>query len=125
MSRFRKAAPLRYYLYISDSKLDMLFEQIDPSVLKRISAEVKVDLKLASLTLRGAESSGPTRIVKLRIVERYIDAHHNVGTIQTPGCEYFRGQMDMIWGVDDAVLFHGSDSQSQQCVCSVDLDTMC
>jgi hypothetical protein len=33
----------------------MLFEQIDQSLLKRISAEVKVDLKLASVTLRMSE----------------------------------------------------------------------
>ena len=55
MSRFRASSvrPLRYYLYISDSKLDMLFEQMnDHGVLKRISAEVKVDLKLVSMTLR-------------------------------------------------------------------------
>jgi hypothetical protein len=118
--RSRKARPLRYYLYISDSKLEMLFEQINPGVLKRISAEVKVDLKLASLTLRGAENPGPTRTAKLQIVERYIDAHHNLGTLREPGSEYFRGQMDMQWGPLvgqlDAVLFRGYDAEGLNCV---------
>ena len=118
--RSRKARPLRYYLYISDSKLEMLFEQINPGVLKRISAEVKVDLKLASLTLRGAENPGPTRAAKLQIVERYIDSHHNVGTTREPGGEYFRGQMDMQWGPlvgrCDAVLFRGYDAEGLNCV---------
>jgi hypothetical protein len=36
-SRFHRAELLRYYLYISDSKLDMLFDQIDRGLLKRIS----------------------------------------------------------------------------------------
>jgi hypothetical protein len=85
-------------LYVSDAKLDMLFEQIDRSILKHISAEVKVDLKLASVTLRKAEDPVPARMSKLRIVERFIDEHHNVGSIEEPGREYFRGQMDMQWG---------------------------
>ena len=40
----------------------------------------------------------PARIVKLRIVERFIEQHQHVGTIEEPGSEYFRGQMDMSWG---------------------------
>jgi hypothetical protein len=97
-SRSTHMQPLRYYVYISDTKLDMLFEQIEKGMLKRISAEIRVDLKLASVTLREAETAGPSRIAKLRVVERYIDAHHHVGTVQKPGMEYFRGQMDMQWG---------------------------
>lgn len=92
----------------------MLFGQIDQGVLKRISAEVKVDLKLASLTLREASRPAPTREAKLKIVERFIDAHHHVGTIQEPGNEYFRGRMDMRWGYlgVNAVCFQGIDPQS-------------
>jgi len=96
--RSRNIQPLRYYLYISDTKIDMLFDQIDQSILKRISAEVKVDLKVASLTLREANSPVPTRDAKLRIVERFIELHHNVGTVGEPGQEYFRGQSNMTWG---------------------------
>jgi hypothetical protein len=98
LPRRRQAQPLRYYLYISDSKLDMLYEQIDESALRRISAEIKVDLKLASLTLRQVDNPAPARTAKLRIVERFIEQHHHVGTIEEPGSEYFRGQMDMSWG---------------------------
>jgi hypothetical protein len=87
----------------------MLFEQIDQGWLKKISTEIKVDLKLASLTLRGADDPGPTRMAKLRIVESFIQAHHQVGTAQNPGHDYFRGQMAMQWGrLDDAVWFQGS-----------------
>src|ERR1700683_2245150 len=114
--RSRNAQPLRYYLYISDTKLEMLFEQIDQSVRKRISAEFKIDLKIASLTLRRADNPGPTRVAKLRIVERFIDAHHDVGTIEEPGREYFRGQMNMQWGdmAVPAVCFRGTDAQGSE-----------
>ena len=119
-SRSHRVQALRYYLYVSDTKLDMLFEQIDPGVLKRISAEVKVDLKLASITLRGADNPGPTRTAKLQVVERFIDKHHNVGTIQQPGQEFFRGQMEMQWGWMGAnergVWFQGNDFDDSQYV---------
>jgi len=119
-SRPREEKVLRYYLYISDTKLDMLFEQINPGVLKRISAEVKVDLKLASLTLRGADNPGPTRTAKLQVVERFIEKHHRVGTIAQPGLEYFRGQMDMEWGWigedERGVWFQGNDFDDWQYV---------
>jgi hypothetical protein len=63
--------------------------------IKRISADVKVDLKLASLTLQKTQDPTPARTARLRIVERFIDEHHHVGTIEEPGDEYFRGRMKM------------------------------
>lgn len=120
----RSAQPLRYYLYISDAKLEMLFDQIDPGLLSRISAEVKVDLKLVSLTLRGRRDSGPTRMAKLKVLERYIDAHHHVGTIDEPGDSYFHGQMDMQWGRvedDNAVWFQGFQRNDEGVMASVGL----
>ncbi len=86
---------LRNYIYISDSKLEMLFDQIKQGILKRISAEVKVDLKVVGLTLREADNRPATREAKLRIVERFIELHHKVGTVSDPGQEYFRGQANM------------------------------
>jgi uncharacterized protein DUF7019 len=93
-----REAPLRYYTYISDYKLDMLYEQISPALRRRISGELKVDLKLAGLILRGSEQPEATRMIKLRAIEHYIDKHHHVGSISDPGREFFRGSMDMQWG---------------------------
>lgn len=39
---------MRYYLYLSDAKLDMLFEQIPQKLLPRLVTEAKVDLKVVS-----------------------------------------------------------------------------
>jgi hypothetical protein len=89
---------LRYFLYVSDSKLDMLFGQIEPSLLRRISVEAKVDLKLAAVTLRNAQDREPVRMAKLRIVERYLEQNNQIGTIERPGDDYFHGQMEMRWG---------------------------
>lgn len=91
-------APLRYYVYISDYKLDLLYEQISPALRTRISGELKIDLKVASLTLRGGEQPEATRMAKLQMIERYIDKYHHVGDIENPGREFFRGSMEMRWG---------------------------
>jgi hypothetical protein len=55
-----RKAPLRYYIYVSDYKLDMLYEQISPAQRRRISGELDIDLKLAGLTLRGSEQPDAT-----------------------------------------------------------------
>src|SRR5207302_1787459 len=93
--RRREHPRLRYYLYISDSKLDMLYEQIEPRALRHLSAELKVDLKVASVILKHADNPERTRAAKLRIVERFLDRHHQVGTLDDPAGDYFRGRMQM------------------------------
>ncbi|MFD3676434.1 DUF7019 family protein [Streptomyces sp. NPDC058613] len=117
----RNPTPLRYYVYISDGKLEMLFDQIDPGILKRISAEITVDLKVASIKLQEAESAGPSRNAKLRIVEQFIDKYHRVDDIedierdtagresnQNADFEYVRGRIPMQWGLmDSMVVFRG------------------
>jgi hypothetical protein len=40
---------LKSYVYISDTKLDMLSAQIPPPLRKRIAIDVSVDLKLFSI----------------------------------------------------------------------------
>jgi hypothetical protein len=116
--RERNRQPLRYLVYASDAKIEMLFEQIDLDTKKHISAEINVNLKIASLTLRQADDPAKTREYKLRIVEHYIDAHHQVGSIEEPGDEYFRGEMDMRWGylADNTVYFRGSEGSYSVCL---------
>lgn len=94
----RRTEPLRNFLYVSDAKLEMLYEQIDPATRRRVSAEAKVDLKLASVTLRQTEPQPAARIAKLRVVEQYITQHHSVGSIENPGSAFFRGSLPMRWG---------------------------
>ncbi|GLY70252.1 DUF7019 family protein [Amycolatopsis taiwanensis] len=98
MWRKRGQPSLRFYLYISDTKLDMIFDQIDPSIRRRVSAEAKVDLKVASLALRQPDPAPATRIAKLRMIERYLDRHHQVGKSVNTGNLYFRGVMPLQWG---------------------------
>jgi hypothetical protein len=89
--------PARYYIYVSDAKVEMLYEQLPRPLLSRLAAEVKVDLKVIGVTIKQAESQPTVRAAKLAIVERYLESQFPVGTIENPG-SYFRGCMSMKWG---------------------------
>ncbi len=65
---------MKYYIYISDTKVDMLYPQIPQPLLKRIASNLSIDLKLFGAEVNiGAKSgsSEETRISKVRIVSEY------------------------------------------------------
>jgi hypothetical protein len=73
----------RYYVYLSDSKVDMLFSQI-------------------------SGRSDVNRCKKADEVIKHIYENENVGTIEAP-TEYFHGTLDMKWGpFDEAPLVYFS-----------------
>jgi hypothetical protein len=104
---------LRYFVYLSDVKLQMLLDQIEEAVKRSIAAELKIDFKLVSLKLTSPaldrslhESS---RIAKLEIVESYLRSHHEMGDL-TCTAGYFEANMMMDWKPCDdneTVLFCG------------------
>lgn len=92
---------LKYYIYISDAKLDMLYPQISQPLLKRIAGELNINLKLMGAELGTSIKDNQleqTRYSKLRIVQEYIEKRFSVGTIDKPGESYFKGTLRMRWG---------------------------
>jgi hypothetical protein len=103
---------MRYYTYVSDAKLDMLYEQIPPNLLSRIVAELKLDIKVISVSIKERQADA-TRFGKLAVVESYIDRHFDVGTISDPAL-WFRGQLNLrsgIYGDDPSGLVYFSGIQ--------------
>lgn len=88
---------MRYYTYVSDAKLDMLYDQIPSKLLSRIVAELKLDVKVISVSIRERQTDA-TRFGKLAVVESYIDRHFDVGTVSDPA-PWFRGQLNLRSGV--------------------------
>jgi hypothetical protein len=80
---------LAYFRYISDAKVDQYFDRIPPRLLERITAELKIDLKLVQITLK-PESREPSRYARLAVVKKYLEEHEDVGTVQDPR-SWFRG----------------------------------
>jgi hypothetical protein len=100
----------RYYVYVSDAKLDMLHGQIPRKLRDRIAKDLKLDLKLVSLSLTEVPTQ-ENRYSKVAVVEDYLERDGGVGSVGAPG-RYIRDTLDMTWGhadprtaPDDAVYF--------------------
>jgi hypothetical protein len=84
---------VRYYLYLSQAKLDMLFDQIPQKALPRLVTEAKVDLKVVGVLVQrpGAEL---TRYNRLDIVEGYLAQEYDIGWMTEPSF-WFRGDLGL------------------------------
>jgi hypothetical protein len=100
---------LRYYLYISDAKVEMMLPQIDPGFDRVSESEIGFDVKVASAKRRVATTSN--RVARLERVVRYLDDFADVGTVDEPG-QYFRGRMPMRWGsITSSLVYFGGATE--------------
>ncbi|MEW2290879.1 SAVMC3_10250 family protein [Streptomyces sp. NPDC047841] len=84
---------VRYYLYISDAKVDMLLSQIDPVFGRRGTTEAGLSVALFSIK-RSVEAPEPDRVAKLERVLRHLEESGETGSVDEPG-PYFRGTLPM------------------------------
>lgn len=100
---------MEYYVYISDAKLDMLYEQIPTRLRDRLATELKIDLKLFS-TAFSEHPSEKSKFAKLKLVTDFITKNEQVGTIDEPQ-SYFAGTLEMSWGPygigDEQIVYFG------------------
>ncbi|APU13424.1 DUF7019 family protein [Actinoalloteichus fjordicus] len=87
---------LRYYLYISDTKVDMLLSQIDPRFTGRRTAEFSMNLTVLGAK-RSSESAGSDRVARVERVVRHLQEHGDLGTVDEPG-QFLWGLLPMQWG---------------------------
>ncbi|WP_237773313.1 MULTISPECIES: DUF7019 family protein [Streptomyces] len=92
-ARDPEASPVRYYLYLSGDKLDMLYEQIPAKLLKRLAVEAKVDLKVLSVAVQSPRAETST-YDRLDIVEAYLERESDVSWMTEPR-PWFRGDLGL------------------------------
>lgn len=97
--KIKKSNEVRFYLYVSDAKVNMLFEQMFSVTTKTSRRE----FELGSGWIRGSSSVETDdeeldRDDKLRAVERALIDRDLVGTPQSPK-QYFKGILPMRWGL--------------------------
>ncbi|WP_333751053.1 DUF7019 family protein [Streptomyces sp. IBSBF 2394] len=85
-----------YYLYISDSKVDMLLPQIDPAHATKRGSEVGLSLSVLSFK-KTAEQPPHDRTARLERVLRYLQDHGDIGSVDQPG-QFFGGLLPVQWG---------------------------
>lgn len=103
---------LKYYLYISDAKVDMLFPQIPRGFLDGLAGELKLNVGILNASLK-QDSLPENRYSKLEVVKRYIERNMEIGDIDSPR-EYFYGSGYVRWGkIDpDLVYFMGKTEKT-------------
>lgn len=87
----------RYYLYISDSKVDMLLAQMDPAFTRKRTTEVSLNLTVLGGKRASEALAGGERTARLQRVVRYLEEHGDLGTVEEPG-QFFWGLMPLRWG---------------------------
>jgi hypothetical protein len=114
---------MKYYIYISEAKVDMLYSQIPQKLLKKIASELNIDLNFGIASIGATvkqNQTEETRYSKLRLVVEYIEKNFKVGWVEAPGT-YFKGSLLMDWGLLDnskseqpsyAVYFGGSTDRT-------------
>lgn len=97
MPGFKKLEDLKWYLYISMSKLRVLYEQIYKSEQTKKTRELTVKLGVLEGSGGSESQQNMDRDDMLRLVLAELEARSLVGTLEEPK-DYFKGFMPMRWG---------------------------
>ena len=71
---------MRYFLYISDAKVDMLLPQVPETHQQKVAAKLGFDIKLLSGSIATERTTLDTRVARLGAVEAYIRDTEAIGT---------------------------------------------
>ena len=90
---------LKDYVYISDTKVDVLFAQIEEPMLKNITASLGLDFKLIKVTVSGdLGRRHEHRVQRLETVLAYLEKSCGFGTIDNPDAYIKEPNLNMTWG---------------------------
>jgi hypothetical protein len=96
--KIKNTADMKYLLYLSTAKLDMLYRQIARADRTKRTFEWKLDIKIASATVRREVEEEVDQDDKLQTVIKELESSGQVGTVDEPGA-YFKGTLPMKWGM--------------------------
>lgn len=106
---------MKYFIYISDSKVDMLLLQIPRRKKQKIATKLGINLTLITVELKYETETRENRITRLEAVISYIQEYGNLGSVNEPD-EYVQDTMLMSWAqhpvFPDAVCFFGKMGQT-------------
>lgn len=93
----KRSNSLQYYIYISDTKLQMFYDQIGEAECHKIAKELKIDLKLLSVSKNIESVNKTTQLSRVKLVTEHIRKNCEVGKIED-GMPYVEDTLDMRWG---------------------------
>ncbi len=109
-----EASPFLYYIYISQGKVDRLYEQIAEKKKKKISYEFGIDKIIKFGRKEEVEENEPTLSGKLDRILSLLNEVGDVGAVDEART-YLSGTMQMFWKIDAKlgfVEFYGQTSKT-------------
>lgn len=91
--------PFRYYEYVSETKVEMLYPQIDQTSASA-GGEVGFDLKIIKASRKTGGRRDPSTYDKLDVIEDWIYAHEPVGNVDEPKA-WIYGRMSLAVAIID------------------------
>jgi len=90
-----------YYVYISKSKVDMLYDQIATSKGEKSESSIGFDLKLLKGSTKTSQEAVENYYVKLKAVLEALEREGKIGEVWgNDGKEFIRGELDLKWLLD-------------------------
>jgi len=90
---------LKYYVYISETKVSMLYPQIPSAFLSTAEAELKVNLGVVSTGLKSRSPEQTKELAgRVGVLAAYLRKHEKIGTLDEPQT-WFQAVADLHWGV--------------------------
>ena len=75
---------MKYYLYISDTKVDMILPQVPHETKRKIATQLGFDFKILKAGRKAEQETEENRITRLESVLSFIREFGNVGTVDNP-----------------------------------------
>jgi hypothetical protein len=97
--RLKSTRDIRYYLYLSTAKLDMLYEQVFRES-KRSGRSLSLPTGIGSAEISSESDGTPDRDDKIRALEQELEERGLIGDLNEPR-DYIRGILPMRWGLFD------------------------
>jgi len=97
---WRRSPPLRYYVYISQSKLDVLIPQLPESRLRALTADIRINVGVVAAGVATAgTAASPELSAKAGVLTDYLEKQQGwVGSLTAPG-RYVRDVASLQHGV--------------------------
>lgn len=87
---------MKYYVYVSESKINMLFDQIGLSDKEERTTSLEFDLKVLKGRVEKSKGIPANKFKKLNTVIKQLEKEKLVGSITDPS-QYIKGCLKMIW----------------------------
>jgi hypothetical protein len=99
-----QSAAMKYYVYISTAKLEMLFPQVPRTLLERFGFDINLKTSHLDAAIRLEEKQVTTMLILERVIA-YLDKSNLIGSIDGTK-PYMRGELDMRWlGLGPEIVF--------------------